>query len=41
MTLPARTTTSTSLFSKRAAGNKRYDITIVGYDGGTLGLIGV
>jgi hypothetical protein len=27
--------------SKRAAGNKRYDITIVGYDGGTLGLIGV
>jgi hypothetical protein len=27
--------------SKRAAGNKRYDITIVGYEGGTLGLIGV
>lgn len=27
--------------SKRAAGNKRYDITIVGYDGGTLGLIGI
>ena len=27
--------------SKRAAGNKRYDVTIVGYEGGTLGLIGV
>jgi len=27
--------------SKRAAGNKRYDITIVGYEGGVLGLIGV
>lgn len=27
--------------AKRAAGNKRYDITIVGYDGGTLGLIGI
>lgn len=27
--------------SKRAAGNKRYDVTIVGYDGGTLGLIGI
>lgn len=27
--------------SKRAAGNKRYDVTIVGYDGGVLGLIGV
>lgn len=27
--------------AKRAAGNKRYDVTIVGYDGGTLGLIGV
>jgi len=27
--------------SKRAAGNKRYDVTIVGYEGGVLGLIGV
>jgi hypothetical protein len=27
--------------SKRAAGNKAYDITIVGYEGGTLGLIGI
>jgi hypothetical protein len=27
--------------SKRAAGNKRYDVAIVGYQGGTLGLIGI
>ena len=27
--------------SKRAAGHKHYDITIPGYEGGTLGLIGI
>jgi hypothetical protein len=27
--------------SKKASGNKRYDITIVDYDGGCMGLIGI